>query len=155
MKLKETWDKLPDIAKIIVVIIGVIIVYRIFTFLKTYTKTLHDGAQSNAEEKAFKAAGDEASYSDAEFANMADRIETAFKGGGTDPEVFFAVISLLNNNLDALKLNQAFGVRSYTTWYGGTETATLEEWIEGDLSSSEMARMNSILSTNGITYRFK
>ena len=63
---------------------------------------------------------------------------------------FTAVIRQLKNNLDWLKLKEAFGNRriEYTT-----RSAGLVQNLNADLSSSQLNEINNILSQQGISYR--
>jgi len=51
----------------------------------------------------------------------------------------------MKNDLDIAKLILAYGVR---------DDETLAEWIIGDLRSSQIDKLNKILSNKGITYKF-
>jgi type II secretory pathway pseudopilin PulG len=78
---------------------------------------------------------------------LADQIEQACIGSWYDPtdeDAIYDAFGQLNNNADYLKLQQVFGSRD--GW-------TLNEWIKGDLSTSERQKVNDILAMKSITYR--
>lgn len=151
-KIKEIWEGLPDIAKVIVIIILVLIALRILNGLKSFVQTFVQGSTNQGAIGAYQAQGEQASYSDAEYKAMADRLDDAMRGAGTNYDEVYAVMDKLQNNIDAIKLNQAFGIREYTLIW--TFRAGLLEWLEGDLSASRMDMLWDSLETKGITYRF-
>ena len=58
---------------------------------------------------------------------------------------------------DVLSLVDAFGQRkSQEAWFGmaGGQMLTLPQWISEDMSASEIAKINNILSGKNINYRF-
>ena len=96
------------------------------------------------------------SYSDSQFNDFADKIYNAMFcsificADGTDQKAIYAVLRSLKNNLDWLKLKEAFGYRrvEYTT-----RNAGLVESLNADLSTSQIKEVNKILQQQGITYR--
>jgi hypothetical protein len=136
------WKELPMGIRIVIIIVAIILVYYAFTYIKSYSATV----QQNSQEQAYINQGLTPSFPDAEYESMSNEIVTAISGWGTDEDAVFNVMGRLNNNLDAVKLNQAFGQR---------EGTGLKGWLEGDLSSADIAAMYQILQTNGITYKFK
>lgn len=82
-----------------------------------------------------------------QYSTLADQIEQACIGNWYDPtweDVIYDAFNQLNNNADYLKLQQVFGTRD--GWM-------LNEWIKGDLNSTELKKVNDILAIKGITYR--
>ncbi len=138
----EWWKALPMGLRIVIIVISIIIVYYVYTYIKSYSSTVKQSSQ----EQAYISQGQVQSFPDAEYESMSNEIVTAISGWGTDEDAVLNVMGRLNNNLDAVKLNQAFGQR---------EGTGLKGWLEGDLSSSDIAQIYQILGTNGITYKFK
>lgn len=151
--IKNTWEKLPDLAKVVVIIVLILIIIRSLNWIKNFATTLAQGSSNQGAAAAYTAQGETKSYSDIEYKQMADRLDLAMRGAGTDYEEVFSVMELLQNNLDAVQLNKAFGVREYTAYFM-TYRASLLEWLEDDLNSSYMDRLWNMLETKGITYRF-
>ena len=85
------------------------------------------------------------SYLDSQYTAYADVLFTAMDGFGTDEDAIFRVFTAMKNDLDIAKLINAYGLR---------KDESLAEWLQGDLSSSDMAKLNKILSTKGIKYQF-
>ena len=92
-----------------------------------------------------------ASYPDAVYSNLADAIEQACLGFGTDEQIIYQVFSKMNNDLDVAKLIVAYGTRRIEFTL---EMGTLAQVLVSELDSSEIANVNNILSKKGITYRF-
>ena len=96
------------------------------------------------------------SYSDSQFNDFADKIYNAMFcsificADGTDEKAIYAVLRRLNNNLDWLKLKEAFGFRriEFTT-----RNAGLVESLNADLSSRQINEVNKILQQQGISYK--
>ncbi len=86
------------------------------------------------------------SWSLSEYSMMADAIEEAVRGvGNTDEDAIYDVFRKIKTNGDFLKLQQVYGIRY--------KDEDLAESIVNDLDSGEIAKVNNILASNGITYR--
>jgi hypothetical protein len=85
------------------------------------------------------------SYLDSQYSSYADVLFSAMDGLGTDEDAIMRVFSAMKNDLDVAKLITAYGVR---------KNESLAEWLQNDLSSSDMSDLNKLLSTKGIKYQF-
>jgi len=96
------------------------------------------------------------SYTTAQYEIFCQRLSTAFVDGwGTDEDAIYEVFQQMKTNSDVLMLIDVYGVRNYpeaTLFWG--EDWPLIEIIYNELTNSEIAEINSILKTNGITYTF-
>jgi hypothetical protein len=107
------------------------------------------------------------SFADSEYSSWADSLREAMNGCGTNNSQVYQVFGYLRNDADIRKLIIAFGVQYYQPcwasqfdqWtiyqfdnqhYGGN----LPTWLSYDMSASEIAKVNSTMSANGITYQF-
>lgn len=103
------------------------------------------------------ATGGTPSYPDSQFYAWANRLESTMFDWGTNEDSLYDVFRALKNNADFIALKQAFGMRTYTGgivpgfFYG---KYSLDQWIEEELNPEEIATVNSILASKGITYRF-
>jgi hypothetical protein len=95
------------------------------------------------QDKELKETTPKPSYKDSEYVAMADHIEQAVDGAGTDEDAIYDVLRKMKNNQDMVKLQTAYGIR-----FGDED---LYESIKSDMSSSEIAKCNNILQGNGIT----
>ena len=97
-------------------------------------------------------AGAVASYSAATYSQLADKIYTAVMyTWGTDEQAIYDVFNLMKNNIDVANLIKAFGKRRLEF---STQDLELGAHLSNDLDSSEIAKVNSILASKNITYRF-
>lgn len=93
------------------------------------------------------------SYPKSQYQNFADAIQTAVEGTwGDDENAIYDVFRQMKTNSDVLQLELAWGSRSFFVirsglYYG----ASLSEVLHGELNSTELSKINNILSGNGIT----
>jgi hypothetical protein len=97
------------------------------------------------------------SYADSQYYAWSNRLESTMFDWGTNEDSLYSVFRSLKNNADFIALKEAFGMRTYTGgivpgfFYG---KYSLDQWIEEELNPEEIALVNNILSSKGITYRF-
>ena len=70
---------------------------------------------------------------------------------GTDEQAIYDAFNLMKNNIDVANLIKAFGKRRLEF---STQDAELGAHLSNDLDSTEIAKLNSILASKNITYRF-
>ena len=70
---------------------------------------------------------------------------------GTDEQAIYDVFNQMKTNLDVALLIKAFGKRRLEF---STQDMELGGHLSNDLDSSEISKLNDILSSKGITYRF-
>ena len=109
-------------------------------------------SNADADIRAAQKTGETASYSSATYSQLADKIYAAVMyTWGTDEQAIYDVFNLMKNNIDVANLIKAFGKRRLEF---STQSAELGAHLGNDLDSTEIAKINSILSSKGITYRF-
>jgi len=156
------YESLPPWGKAVVVIgigAGVYVAYKRFTdtaakrkLSEEAKKTLKDvsGGIKDLENKGVKQ-----SYPDAQYKIWADSAFSCYAGWGTcSGDTIFVN---LKNDADVLKLIQAFGVRTIPSgkWNPLPDfTGNLPQVMRDELSASDIASINSLLSKKGITYKF-
>jgi hypothetical protein len=107
------------------------------------------------------------SYSDSTFESFSQQLQGAMTGCGTDEGVIYSVMQQMNNEADVRRLIQIFDVRYYIPcqysnpidWLQYTLNSkafpgNLAQWLAFDLSTSELAKVNSTLASKGITFKF-
>lgn len=100
---------------------------------------------------------EKASYNGSQYRVFADSLYEAMSGMGTDEEEVFNVFRQMKNTLDVLLLTRAFDVRDYTddkVFIFNTKPMNLNQWLSAELSTSNKAELNKILSSKGIKYTF-
>lgn len=86
--------------------------------------------------------------------NIVKNLVKAMDGYGTDEEAIFAQFRRLKNNLDYQALKKAFGTRKISSGYYFNETTgNLSTLLRSELSSSDIAKINNILKSKGISER--
>jgi hypothetical protein len=109
-------------------------------------------SNADADIRSAQKTGESASYSSATYSQLADKIYSAVMyTWGTDEQAIYDVFNLMKNNIDVALLIKAFGKRRLEF---STQDAELGAHLSNDLDSTEIAKINSILSSKGITYRF-
>lgn len=140
------WFKaLNPTMQIVIAIAAIILVIMIFRALKRYGNTLLNAADNLGETQALISSGQTKSFSQVQYNGFANQLYHAMKGMGTDEATIYNVFGKMQNDLDVLELTKAYGTR---------DSYDLQTWLRGDLSSSEMAKLNMILSNKGISKSF-
>jgi hypothetical protein len=173
------FQDLPPWAKGVIAVGGLAIIYfagrgllKKFKSDAEKKKAQETVSTQNAELKKQLQMGARPSYADSQYKAWADKIQNQFTGVDfrqniVDKDVPLIgmwsgsgkltrdIITNLKNNVDFLKLNQAFGVRTYSEGLLlGTFTGNLTQAINDELDRGEIIALNNILSKNKITYQF-
>ncbi len=137
--------------------IALLVLFFIVSRVVKMLKGLGDNTSPEAAEKEIDK--NKLTFSKTEFKGFAETLEEAMDKEGTDEDAIYEVFRKLKTRSDVLALISAFGKRTSTAWtfdwliYGQT-TGTLSKWLQSDLSSSELKKINDILKTQGINYTF-
>lgn len=84
----------------------------------------------------------EATMTQSQYDVIADALENAMDGVGTDDDMVKACFAKMVTRMDVLRVIQAFGVR---------DGETLGEWLESDGANDEA---NEVLKANVVDFRF-
>lgn len=107
--------------------------------------------------KTLTQSGQVPSYPETTYKNLADRIEGASEGFvfglGTDEEAMISVFTELKNELDVVKLEKAFGARIPPDCVAFCDARPLGDYLAYELGE-DVAKVNKVLSNNGINMRF-
>jgi len=127
--------------------------YLLYTLVRKVLLPSTTVKAAKDDEKKFKAAGQKQSYTDGQYKIFADAIYSAGFDVmfGTDEDTIYSVMDKMNNDLDVSKLIQAFGTRRIEF---STRNDSLAGFLRSELDSSEMQKVNNILSGKNIKYRF-
>jgi hypothetical protein len=168
------YNDLPNWAKGVVAVGGIAIIgffgFKIYQDIKR-KRGLKQAGQSadeaSAELKNLSSKGVNPTITKTQATNFSNSLVQAMNGCGTDENMVNGVFSKLKNDADVYLLIQQFGVRFYTPCsvsspisfakylindqsFGGD----LATWLSYDLTSSEIAKINTILKNNKIKYQF-
>lgn len=126
-----------------------VVVDKIFGISKSRDeeKAAKDRALANEAEKGDEAAklklsGMKLSHPKSKYRDLANRLQVAMKGVGTDANTILQVFSNIGNDLDFIELNQAFGTR---------DDEDLTQWINGE-GNSLSTKINKYLRSRKIKY---
>jgi hypothetical protein len=92
------------------------------------------------------------SYPPGQYKIGADNLKNAMFDVGTDENSIFRIFNLLKNNADFLALVSAFGIRPKYEFGINVGSWNLGQWLQDELSSGELLKINQILVSKGITY---
>lgn len=131
-------------------------VYKIAKIFEDPNAHHQDETNINIEtdiDKAIKA-GQTPAYTDSQYFQMADLLQAAMEGMGTDEDAIFAVMNKMYSNLDVLLLLKAFGLRWYKEFAWTGENYNLIQWLQNELSTGDIENINNILAKRNITLFF-
>lgn len=179
-KAFEVWSGLPPWAKGVIAVGGVAIAYfigrSVWKKFKTKADTRNQRETLNTQNKELKNLqnkGQKTNYSESQYRAWADKIQNQFDGidwrqNIIDKDVPLIgswsgsgktmkdIVEQLKNNVDFLKLSQAYGIRTYDAAgaFTGNVTGDLQYAISDELDRGEIMALNNILVKKGITYKF-
>ena len=161
---KESFSGLPQWAKgiIAIAVVGGIgyAVYKLSKLKKTPEEKSDKeeaDAQKNELEKEIKKKP--LSYPLSQYKTFANVIEEACNEEGTNEEAIYSTFRKLKSNSDYLALQIAWGnptrfvTPSWYIFYTTGKNFSIPQLLRNDMSSSEISKVNKILSNNGIKYR--
>jgi len=138
--------------------IGVVgMMYFVKFIISEYSKWSHNSETIAALENAIKkekSNGNNPLFTQAEYAQMANMIEGATNGAGTNTEIIYEVFGKLQNNADVLELIKIYGKRLNDFFGISIGHFTLSKLLISELSSNEREKLNNILKEKGITISF-
>jgi hypothetical protein len=164
---------LPTWSKGVIAVGGTLLVgYIIYTIIKKVKReadlrtNLQESEAAEEELQQLENQGIEPTLSRTTVQAIISSLTDAMNGCGSDENRIYAQFNKLSNEADMQLLLKEFGVRyyrpcpadqpiSYAQWmwndkkFGGN----LSQWLSYDLSTSELAKINSILQSKGIKYR--
>jgi len=174
-KVFKAYSGLPAWAKGVtaVVIIGGVAyagytIYRNHQKKKAFDESNAAGIEAQKELNALLANGAKLSYGNSQYETFSQQLVEAMRGCGTNEAKVYDVFNRMKNKADVLKLISVFGIRIYTPCalsnpissslglFGLAKEAggSLIAWLNYDLTSAELNKVNSILSSKNIDYSF-
>lgn len=127
----------------IIIVITLVFIYKITK--KFLTNELNAAQQEHINSKEIDTK--EITIPRSELNNLVAKLKTAFGSYGyaTDEKMVYSVFETLNSRSDVLALANAFGI---------VDDHTLAEWMNKELTNSELEHVQEILSSKGIVYQF-
>lgn len=159
-KAYDFFNELPTWAKgtLAVIVVGGVALFGM-DVLKRIKIDAKKGEASNAKNELQNLAkkGIKPTITQTQAMGYAKQIVAAANEWGTDEEKIYNVFANLNNDADIYLLISTFGVQEWKgtfTAFFSYESGTLSYLLSYELSSSEIAKINKLLSDKGINYKF-
>ena len=89
-------------------------------------------------------------FSMSEYNSMANQLFNAMDGAGTNEDIIFSIFNKIETKDDYNQLIKSFGVRSSTSFMSSF-SGDLLTWLSDELSSSDVKKLNNILSKIGVS----
>lgn len=105
------------------------------------------------EQDELIADGQKLSYTLKSYKSLSGMLLNAMGGLGTDENVIYAVFAKMKNDLDLTELYRQFSTQLYIV---GVRPLYLDlgQWINQEMNSTEIDKLNKILKDNNINYKF-
>jgi hypothetical protein len=126
-------------------IIAVILVVFFVSYSKIQEMILslrNKSDQQNIINQEIQQTGSSPSFTDSQYRDFANKLEADMSGINVSHDATYAIFNQMQNKVDILKLNAAFGVR---------DNETLSEWLHSELWLS-VSKINKMLAAKGIDY---
>jgi hypothetical protein len=173
-KIVGYYKELPSWSKGVVAIGGLalvgIIAYTIYKKVKNISDlkiNLKESDSASDDLRKLEIQGVRPTLNNSQVMTIINSLKDAMNGCGTNEQRIYDNFSKLNNDADVLLLLKLWQVQyyepcsatspiSYARWmfndkaFGGN----LSEWLNYDLSSSEIKQINSIFAKKGIKHKF-
>lgn len=173
-KAKNFYSELPSWGKGVVAVGGVAlvlyIVYNAYRKVKGASDVRQAGQVADAAKRevlALQSRGIKPSYSATQYESFALKLAEAMNGCGTTYESVTQVFDAMKNKADLLYLISSFGVRFYQPCLATSPISyaryliddklfggNLQTWMEYDLSSGEIKKINQLLAEKNIDFKF-
>jgi len=92
-----------------------------------------------------------------QLSQIANQIEKALQGYGTDTSSIYRAFTYVKNDLDMVNLTKVYGIRKISSGKGNLAPdfeGTLASALTEEMSSKEIQALNKNLASKGISYRF-
>ena len=128
---------------VVVLVIVAIIILIVVKYKGKLTDTIKNRELAESLDEEINQ--DDITLTQTQLNTFASSLYAAMDGAGTDEDKIYNVFRAMGTRSDVLQLIKTFGVK---------DGETLTEWLNGDLSSKEIDKINSILANNNINYQF-
>ncbi len=122
-------------------------------------QTEQRGEISATEKKLIdeKKAGRGGGLTDLQAEQIANKLQTAFDGYGSDNKAILQLFGQVLNEYDLTNIRKFYGIRKISSGRGNIApdfTGTLDQTIVEEMSQKEIAAINLLLAKKGIRNRF-
>lgn len=128
-------------AAVIILLAAVVyIVLKLKKSISTGIKLAENTSEANKEISTEKL-----TLTSSQYNTLASKLYAAMAGIGTDEEAVYDAFRSINTYSDLMQLMSVFGSK---------DGLTLREWLFDDLSASDINKVNEILASKSINYKF-
>jgi len=153
-----TWSK--GVIALIITGGGAFALYKLYSYLKARSEQTEQRGEITATQKKLddeKKAGRGGGITDLEAEQIANKLQTAFNGYGTDNKAIYNLFAQIKNDYDLTNVRKFYGIRKVSS--GRFNLAkdfegTLDQTIIEEMSSKEIQNINLMLAKKGIRNRF-
>ena len=163
-KFGEIWKGIHPIGRTVIALAATgIVVFGAYKGYQAYTKwaatrrSREEQKDINKDLKDLQQSGIKGTLTASQLSDMANQLDTAFQGYGSDVSTVNRVMVKLRNDVDVLNLKKTFGVRTISSGKGNPapdKTGSLGEIMSDELSVNEINVINTVLAKQGIKNRF-
>jgi hypothetical protein len=164
MSAEKTFSGLPKWAQGAIAVGGLAIValigYKIYSAVDNRIKSAGEFKEKKdikGELNQLALKGIKPTLGASKLSALANQLQEAFDGYGTDMEIVENAFSSIKNNADLIALMDTYGIRTYSSGRLSSEPdfkGTLSGAIANELDASNIKDVNKILSKNGVTILF-
>lgn len=155
-EIRNTWRGLTSMQKILVGIILLIIAWWVYNWVKARAAEAKQQAEASGQISLLNSQGQQASYDSERYDGWADEIFNAFDGwtSSSDKATVARIFGYLHNDIDFIKLDEAFGTREYSdNLFGLIAPMDLKASIHDELDGDQIRSINTKLKNKGLTRR--
>lgn len=141
------WNGLPNFMKVVIIVTSIVLTIVTIKLIRDKAKTITSRrriADYKSEEEHWEAKGEQPSLQEFNYEQLANKIWTACQGWGTDEQAIFEVFEELENNVDFIKLQEAYGIDE--------DGLDLSAQLHDELDGSDIKQINDLLTAKGIAY---
>lgn len=134
--------------------------FKLYQYLGKLKEQEGQKAELDTTKEAIKtltATGKKGSLTKVQIDQIANKLQTAFSGYGTDYNAILNALVQVKNDIDLLNIRSAYGIRkisSGTLNIAKDFEGTLDQTIIEELSSKDIQALNMVLARKGILNRF-
>ena len=147
--LTAKWSERGPAERVLLIVAGTSLTVMSIVAINRLIKGIRErriGQQQEKDIDTLENKGQKASYLPTQYNIWADYLYECLDGWGTYEEEFASVMYKMKNDIDVLRLNDAFGTR------GGKK---LSSWIAQEFSAPDKAfYINDILRKKGIKFQY-
>jgi hypothetical protein len=173
-KIYDTWNGLPTWAKGVIAVGGIAVIVLTARGIvarirkrKELEQNLQESNTASDEVRQLESQGIKPTMSNSEFQAIINSHKEAMNGCGTDEQRIYDQFNKLKNEADVKKLISMWQVQyyqpcaasqpiSYTKylWDDKSFGGSISEWLNYEMTTTEIAKINSVLQSKGIRHKF-